>query len=399
MNWIQNLDIEKVTGMVNKVKAAVLQYGEYEAKVREATNNDPWGASSTLMQEIAAATNSYQGFQEVMDTIYKRFLEKDRNWRQCYKALQLLEYLIKNGSERVVDNAREHVYDIRALNRFHYIDEKHKDQGVNIRQRAKEITELLADSERIKEERKKARENRAKYAGVSSDQYRGGGSFRPQSFGSDSLGGYQNSYGNESGSSFQTYDSTPNTKHEPTVKAVQSSVAPPAQTAKVTPPVKELSLLDFATEMASSSNALKSFNIGNDDDDGFSDFVSAPAAGEGASTGAPNAFSNLSFSPAVSAPLVKNSLNSSWQQQVSVQPSATDKVGSSADPFASLVNLDPKSLSNSGAKPEKTLNSISTSGPTVSAGISDWPALNSTQYESSRPNATGAVNNTDDLLL
>lgn len=27
-------------------------------KVREATNNEPWGASSTLMQEISNATNS-----------------------------------------------------------------------------------------------------------------------------------------------------------------------------------------------------------------------------------------------------------------------------------------------------------------------------------------------------
>ena len=29
---------------------------ETEAKVREATNNEPWGASSTLMQDIANAT-------------------------------------------------------------------------------------------------------------------------------------------------------------------------------------------------------------------------------------------------------------------------------------------------------------------------------------------------------
>lgn len=29
-----------------------------EAKVHEATNNDPWGASSTLMQELAQGTYS-----------------------------------------------------------------------------------------------------------------------------------------------------------------------------------------------------------------------------------------------------------------------------------------------------------------------------------------------------
>jgi ENTH domain len=34
----------------------VLNYTEMEAKVHEATNNEPWGASSTLMQEIAQGT-------------------------------------------------------------------------------------------------------------------------------------------------------------------------------------------------------------------------------------------------------------------------------------------------------------------------------------------------------
>ena len=38
--------------------AAVMNYTEMEAKVREATNNEPWGASSTLMQEIANGTYS-----------------------------------------------------------------------------------------------------------------------------------------------------------------------------------------------------------------------------------------------------------------------------------------------------------------------------------------------------
>lgn len=37
---------------------AVMNYTEMEAKVREATNNEPWGASSTLMQEIANGTYS-----------------------------------------------------------------------------------------------------------------------------------------------------------------------------------------------------------------------------------------------------------------------------------------------------------------------------------------------------
>ena len=47
------------------------------------------------------------------------------------QALTLLEFLVKNGSERVVDDARAHISTIKMLRSFHYIDEKGKDQGIN----------------------------------------------------------------------------------------------------------------------------------------------------------------------------------------------------------------------------------------------------------------------------
>jgi hypothetical protein len=59
-------------------------------------------------------------------------MEKEaRQWREIYKALQLLEYLIKHGSERVVDDARSHISTIKMLRNFHYIDDKGKDEGMN----------------------------------------------------------------------------------------------------------------------------------------------------------------------------------------------------------------------------------------------------------------------------
>ena len=42
--------------LLTSCATAVMNYTEMEAKVREATNNEPWGASSTLMQEIANGT-------------------------------------------------------------------------------------------------------------------------------------------------------------------------------------------------------------------------------------------------------------------------------------------------------------------------------------------------------
>lgn len=60
-----------------------------------------------------------------------------------------------------------------------------------MRNRAKEIVELLADVERIRAERRKAKANRSKYIGTGNDggmSFSSGGS-RYGGFGSDSLSG------------------------------------------------------------------------------------------------------------------------------------------------------------------------------------------------------------------
>ena len=43
----------------------------------------------------------------------------------------MLEYLVKHGSERVVDDARAHMATIKIMRNFNYIDEKGKDHGIN----------------------------------------------------------------------------------------------------------------------------------------------------------------------------------------------------------------------------------------------------------------------------
>ena len=48
-----------------------------------------------------------------------------------FQSLLLLNYLVKNGSERCVTGAREHLYDLRALENYTFTDENGKDQGLN----------------------------------------------------------------------------------------------------------------------------------------------------------------------------------------------------------------------------------------------------------------------------
>uniref|UniRef100_A0A8L0DUD0 Clathrin interactor 1 n=1 Tax=Oncorhynchus mykiss TaxID=8022 RepID=A0A8L0DUD0_ONCMY len=154
----------------------VMNYSDIESKVREVTNDDPWGPSGQLMGEIAKSTFMYEQFPEVMNMLWTRMLKDNKkNWRRVYKALLLLAYLIRNGSERVVTSAREHIYDLRSLENYHFVDENGKDQGINVRQKVKEMVEFVQDDDRLREERKKAKKNKDKYIGVSSDSTGGGG--------------------------------------------------------------------------------------------------------------------------------------------------------------------------------------------------------------------------------
>ncbi|KAK9477610.1 hypothetical protein V1514DRAFT_295826 [Lipomyces japonicus] len=207
---IQNVSLYDVKAYVRKAQNVMMNFTAIEAKVREATNNEPWGASSTLMQEIAEGTFNYSSFNEIMPMIYKRFTEKSASeWRQIYKALQLLEFLIKHGSERVVDDARAHVATISMLRSFHYTDSNGKDQGINVRNRSKELVVLLGDDDRIRTERKKARSAKSKYAGVASSDAGGfGGTGKKYGgFGSDSVthGGSSDNFGGGGSSSGRVY--------------------------------------------------------------------------------------------------------------------------------------------------------------------------------------------------
>lgn len=63
-----------------------MNYTEIEGKVREATNDEPWGPTGPLMQELAHATFTYEHFPEVMSMLWKRMLQDNKtNWRRTYK--------------------------------------------------------------------------------------------------------------------------------------------------------------------------------------------------------------------------------------------------------------------------------------------------------------------------
>ncbi|KAG8035108.1 hypothetical protein G9C98_001598 [Cotesia typhae] len=113
-----------------------MNYTETEAKVREATNDDAWGPTGAMMQELAQATFTYEQFPEVMSMLWKRMLQENkRNWRQNYT----------------------------------FVDEIGKDQGINVRHKVRELIEFIQDDDKLRDERKKAKKNKDKYVGMSSE--------------------------------------------------------------------------------------------------------------------------------------------------------------------------------------------------------------------------------------
>ena len=136
---------DKMAELVKKNEDAMT---EIKQKVKEATSNENWGTSTTVKNSIAEATNDDQSFREIMSLLWQRMKEKKSNWRIVYKSVDLLLYLIKNGHERVIEEARDHqTIDIKPLMDFHYFDpDTGADKGRGIRTTARQIMDLLKDN-------------------------------------------------------------------------------------------------------------------------------------------------------------------------------------------------------------------------------------------------------------
>ncbi|XP_057499152.1 clathrin interactor EPSIN 2-like isoform X1 [Actinidia eriantha] len=171
---------QTVRELKREVNKKVLKVPGIEQKVLDATSNEPWGPHGSILADIALATKNYHEYQMIMSVIWKRINDTGKNWRHVYKGLTVLEYLVAHGSERVIDEIREHAYQISTLSDFQYIDSTGKDQGSNVRKKSQSLVVLVNDKERLQEVRQKAAANRDKFRNVSM-----GGMHRPNTGGYD----------------------------------------------------------------------------------------------------------------------------------------------------------------------------------------------------------------------
>ncbi|XP_050372730.1 clathrin interactor EPSIN 2 [Argentina anserina] len=169
---------QTVRDLKRGVNKKVLKVPGIEQKVLDATSNEPWGPHGSLLADIAQATRNYHDYQMIMSVIWKRLSDTGKNWRHVYKGLTVLEYMVAHGSERVIDDIKEHAYQISTLSEFQYIDSSGRDQGSNVRKKSQSLVALVNDKERIIEVRQKAAANRDKFRSTPSS----GGLYRPGSY-------------------------------------------------------------------------------------------------------------------------------------------------------------------------------------------------------------------------
>ncbi|KAL5109396.1 Clathrin interactor 1 [Taenia crassiceps] len=153
--------LEKGKLWVDKIASAVMNYTELENKVREATNDEPWGPHGKVLNDLARETYDPEGLLEITTMLLSRiFPENSSNWRRIYKGLTVLAYLLRNGSERVCDIALDNIYNLRSLESYQCIDERGRDQG-------------SSDAEFLQAERQKAVTTQKVYAGIGNSHVMG----------------------------------------------------------------------------------------------------------------------------------------------------------------------------------------------------------------------------------
>lgn len=147
-------------------------YSSSQVKVRKITANNDETPSTAEMQDVAELTYQNHELFLIMDMIDKRLNDKGKYWRHVHKSLILLDYLVHYGSDNVIIWCRENLYIIKTLREFQHTDENGRDSGHTIRSRAKELTSLLQNTERLRAIRNERREphsrRRRRYSDVDS---------------------------------------------------------------------------------------------------------------------------------------------------------------------------------------------------------------------------------------
>ncbi|PIO73500.1 hypothetical protein TELCIR_04530 [Teladorsagia circumcincta] len=109
---------------------------------------------------------------------------------------------------------------IRSLEQYKYVDERGRDQGLNVRHRVKVILELLSDDDKLRAQRKKMKsDNKERYQGYTSDDIRIG---RGGAYNSSSINSYSDEWKDDNSDSYKNRSSYDDSRDDYSSKEVNS---------------------------------------------------------------------------------------------------------------------------------------------------------------------------------
>ncbi|KAG0628600.1 hypothetical protein M758_1G038700 [Ceratodon purpureus] len=128
-----------------------------ETMTEDATNTDEWGPTTKAMAEISNASKNYDDYERIVQVLRARLaLTGTKKWRQIFKALTVIEYLLTHGPVQFVVEFRADKKRVEELTRFVFIDENLIDRGSALQSKAKQVHKLLVDEIFFKKERSRA---------------------------------------------------------------------------------------------------------------------------------------------------------------------------------------------------------------------------------------------------
>ncbi|KAL5195744.1 Epsin-2 [Glycine soja] len=148
------------TFLQEKYKSARMAFtdvSEAEMLAEEATNKDDCCPHAKTMTRIAEASFDVDEYWRIVDVLHKRLYNIDWDqWKQSYKALVLLEFLLTHGTREFAQEFQCDAEIIEELGIFTHIDKKGFNWGSRMLKLSEQILKLLQDEEALIEARLKA---------------------------------------------------------------------------------------------------------------------------------------------------------------------------------------------------------------------------------------------------
>jgi epsin len=113
--------INSLYNVANDLKGTnFFSQAEWRAILKESTSCDNWNISNSKLQVLADHTYNWDDYNVIMKHLWAKVGCKPKDWRRIFKALYGMDYLVKNGAPRVVQDIKDDLYKIRSFQDFSY---------------------------------------------------------------------------------------------------------------------------------------------------------------------------------------------------------------------------------------------------------------------------------------